>query len=81
MLGSQNFFTLPRIFLTPHFFSFNILNKKMDLENEIKKLKSQQFRIIFLLEEIINRLDKNQTHGLTEKIKLAQEKFKNENII
>jgi hypothetical protein len=53
----------------------------MDLENEIKKLKSQQFRIIFLLEEIINRLDKNQTHGLIEKIRLAQEKFKNENII
>jgi len=53
----------------------------MDLENEIKKLKSHHLRIIFLLEEILSRLDKTQTHGLAEKIRLFQLKLKDENII
>jgi hypothetical protein len=53
----------------------------MDFESEIKKLKSHHLRIIFLLEEILYRLDKTHTNGLAEKIRLFQLKLKDENMI
>lgn len=53
----------------------------MDLEGEIKKLKSQQLRIIFLLEEVISHLDNNQINGLGEKIRLFHLKLKDEKLI